>query len=298
MHIGELVSFKKQYNLGIALKLVNLGLFTILSLLFHFITQPLHKIQVFFLVSLFAAAFFLPWIILNKIKFLGLHNIKQYCLRAIFNVIGMITWIEALNNLNLNQATAISYIIPIFTTILAIIFCNEEFNLKCFTAITASIIGMYIIIAPSNVGLFSYGTTIAILSSLIWACHDIVCKKQASTEHYLTQGFYLFVLTSIFLAPFAWIIWQPLNINNLYYIILLGIVSATNVIVLFLAYKFAPIGLLMPFSYCRLIFMAFATYILFNHTLAWNTVLGSIIICSASAYIFYQQQKGKLLISK
>lgn len=74
----------------------------------------------------------------------------------------------------------------------------------------------------------------------------------------------------------------------------IGILSVINVTVLFLAYKFAPIYLLMPFSYSRLIFMFVGSYLVFNIQPNYHLFLGAAVIALTSFYIFHQTHKGKI----
>ena len=284
-----------KHNVGILFKILNLALFTVMSLCLMKVDKNIHRMQVFFTIACAAFITMLPIILWKHKKIPKIKNVKAYLARSIFNVLGMVTWIEALRFLSGNDATAITFMIPIFTAILAIIFLKEKANLKCFGAIFVSFVGAYMIVKPTA-GIISHGAMIALFSALMWACHDIVCKIQASTEDKFVQTFYTFLIMLFFSMPFALPVMQKVSNTELFQISIVGVLSAANVTVLFLAYKFAPVNLLMPFSYLRLIFMAIATYMLFGEVLSTNSMIGAFIIATSSIYIFQQQQKGKISV--
>ena len=287
---------KNIYSLGIGLKIINLILVTVYSLLLLRFSDGFTLSHFCFFITAIGTSLLLPLILLLRINLrLTKRSFILHILRAIFNCGAIITWILALKNLGANEATAICYTIPIFTSILAWIFCQEKLDYRCVIGISLGIVGALIVLNPSfNIN--PIGAVYAIISAFLWACYDVICKKQTKTENYLRQVFYNFLFSAVILSPFAILSWRDIDLINLVQISIISILSATNVVVLFLAYKFAPLVLLMPFSYLRLVFMAMATYILFGEAVSQNTVLGVVIISLASALILWQQYRGKINI--
>ncbi|KIE05974.1 Uncharacterized protein NF27_CG01540 [Candidatus Jidaibacter acanthamoeba] len=290
---------KKNYNLAISLKFCNLFLFTIMSVLMVTLGSKLHVIQISFLRVFFGCfiAFLYLLIIKQNISFsLSPKVLAAYILRAVLNFVALVLWVKALHLLGLNEASAISYMVPIWTTLLATIFCGEKLNLKCAGAILVSLIGMFIILKPNIYEFKVEGLIIAFASTLMWAGYDITCKKQTTTEHYMLQTFYTFMWSSIISFPFALYYWQPVEMIDIFDASIISVIGVTNVTVLFLSYKFAPITVLMPFSYCRLIFMGIASYLIYNIYPGSHLIIGACVIALASFYIFIEQKKGKLQV--
>ena len=286
------------YSLGIGLKIINLILITVQSLLLVKFSKDFSSPHFCFLITSVGAFLLLPFILLLKINLkLTKYSFVLHILRAIFNCSAITSWILALKNLGANEATAVCYTIPIFTSILACFFCKEKLDYRCVLGICFGVIGTLIILKPSF-SVNHVGALYAIISAFSWACYDIVCKKQTKTEHYLRQVFYNFLFSTLILLPFAIFNWRDINLVHLVYISIISILSATNVVVLFLAYKLAPLILLMPFSYLRLLFMSVTTYFLFEEVLSNNTILGVILISCASAFVFWKQHKGKISIER
>ena len=284
-----------KYSIGIYLKILSLILFTAYSLMLLSLSSAYSVYQMSFLRALVASILLITLMLIQKIDFtLTIKSFFLYILRAIFSCLGTVAWIYSLQNLGPNNATAIAYCTPIFATLLAVLLCREKLNMRCFFSIMVSMIGMYIIIKPkfhNNIMEIS----IALLSAFMWACYDIVSKKQTSQENYIKQAFYNFFFSALILLPFALNQWNEIVINeSLALSILISAMSATTVMTMFLSYKYAPLVLLMPFQYSRLFFMAVGSYICFDQRLEENTVIGIIIISVSMLSVFYQQYKGAI----
>jgi drug/metabolite transporter (DMT)-like permease len=205
----------------------------------------------------------------------------------------MVSWLEALSRISANDATAVSYMTPVITSLLAVLFCGERLNYKCALAILASFIGAYIIIVPNGYSMISEGGMIALFAAVMWACYDIVCKLQTTSQDKFAQTFLTFLYTVIISLPFALSSWQPFDLSDLKIISVVSILSIMNVTVLFLAYKHAPINILMPYSFLRLVMMATATFILFGETIKNRTLVGTTIIIMATLFVFFSMNMRK-----
>lgn len=278
-----------KYNLGIGLKVLNLLVFTTISILIIKLNSKIATLQLFAIIAIFSILLLLPWVVYTRGKFIKPNSLNKCLLRGAFNYFGMWSWIEALKLISPNEATALSYMAPIFTTILAIVICKEKVNTGCIFAILFSLGGVYLILNPNHEAV-SVGGIIALCSALAWAGHDVVCKLQTVEEHPIGQALYNFILMALFSLPL--LDWGQLpNITDWVTLLLLAALSVTNVIVLFLSYKYAPLTVLMPFSFLRLLFMIIAAYIFLGDMIKYQVVAGAIVIMASVGYIFIQQQK-------
>ncbi len=287
-----------RYTKGIILKLLNVTLFTAMSLLSVYLSEGLHTLQVFWLISMIALIGLLPIVLYSKQP---LHMAESrhaiFLLRVIFNVLGMCAWLEAISHIGPNSSSAISYMIPIFTTILAVLVCRESINLSCIAAIALSFIGLFMVLGPQGEEMFTYGGMMGLCAVAMWASHDIVCKLQTRKEHALVQAVYVFVFSAVLSGPAALLLWQPIVGKDLLIVTAMGIIAACNVVVVFMAYRAAPITVLMPFSYCRFPLMAILSYLILDEPLAPSIIYGVLVITLASSFIFYQQHMGRIAIT-
>ncbi|MBS0236598.1 MAG: DMT family transporter [Proteobacteria bacterium] len=286
------------YAKGILLKLLNIALFTAISILSARVGRDLHKLQLFWMICAFAIIVVsIPMLLFNKQQLFALNckSFLGFALRSLCNVLGMWAWLEAISHIGANTSSAISYMTPIFTTVLAVLLLKEKLATSCLLAIMTSFVGLCVVLQPSSLDMLSYGGMMGLFSCLMWAVHDIVCKKQTFKEQHFIQAWYVFLFSMIISTPSMLLLWQPISSYEVSIIALIGAIAAANVVVIFLAYKAAPITVLMPFSYCKFIFMAIAAYIFLDENIMANTIAGALIIASSSAYIFYNQSKMQQL---
>ncbi|MDZ5762169.1 EamA family transporter [Candidatus Cyrtobacter comes] len=275
---------------GILLKLLNISLFITTSFLFKSLSWYFGVPEMCFVAMILGSILTFP--IALKVGFSMKSSWLLYLFRAFANALGITTWIYAISKIGINEASAISYITPIITTILGILICKERLNYKYIIATLTGFIGVYISLKPSfNIGFV--GAASIIISCFSWAFHDIICKKQSGTEHSIVQAFHSFWIGIIFLAPVALYNARFGHYISHYYILTcIAVLSTINVVVIFLAYKFAPITLLMPFSYCRFPITCIVTYVLYGYTPSLESIIGSCIIACSSIFVFLQRKKN------
>lgn len=298
-------SLKSRYTLGIMLKITNLIVFSAYSMLFSILPKSLGTFHVMFLMLLFGFAICCLIIVLQGIR-LGTVNYRFYVYRAAFDVLGLYFWFESLKGIGIVEATAISYMTPIFTILLSVPFLGEMLNVSYIAAVLISFVGVYIAIHPNFNHLDIGGSIFAILSSVMWASSGILCKKQTRTEHYMLQTFYtmffsvimLFAIVVRDLDGFHSMLDDRGMAYNLSVIILIGALAVLNNSVLFLAYKAAPISVLSPFSYLRLVIVGILNYCIFGKVPELSTCYGATVICLASLFIFYGQHIGKFVVTE
>lgn len=115
-----------------------------------------------------------------------------YFKRSVVSVLAMLCWIEAVKHFGANPSILVLYGTPLISVLLASALAAEKLNKQCF------IVSMlcYIILCTglkTEIKTSLYGFTMACLASILWACYEIICKKQTKTEHYLAQVFYAFL---------------------------------------------------------------------------------------------------------
>ncbi|AIF80977.1 hypothetical protein I862_02070 [endosymbiont of Acanthamoeba sp. UWC8] len=247
----------------------------------------------FFIICISGIAFLFPWVVFTKAKYLKTKNHLGYILRALFSITGMVTWIEALKSIGSNEATLISYLIPLFTLALAAVFKEEKINKIVFLSITLCIVIILFTLKLETLKFNLWGVSVALCSVVSWALYEIICKKQSYSEHYLSQAFYTFLFAGLMMLPYVIrndILSKIIDHKEIGF---LGALRVMNVVCLFLAYKFAPINVLAPLAFLRLVFMGIGSFILFQIIPSLSVVIASIIIVAINIYTFQIQKLRK-----
>jgi drug/metabolite transporter (DMT)-like permease len=293
---------KQNYIFGISAKLLNCLLFSIMTLLTLHSTDLLPLKQVLFLRSVIGTlvCIVILFFIKQPISFkLSSKNLLFYFSRAFVSFIAMQLWIFAINHIGINEATAISYTGPFWIFLAARYVMKESINFKSLMAISINMIGVIIILKPNIATLSVFGIGASVTSILLWVLYETICKKQTSDQHYMLQTFYVFLMATIIIAPFAITKWQPVSFEALKSISLLATLSVFNVTAIFIAYAFAPMMVISPFSYARLVFTAILTNLVYHTVPHVEVFIGSgIILIANCCFTYYSCAKKKEIEKK
>ena len=282
---------KNNYLTGIIFKLINCLIFPVMTLLMVKTVGNLPTMQVLFMQVLLGAIISLIYLIITKkaISFtMKRRDFLLYLGRAVTNLIAMYLWLFAIKNLGMNEATAITYTGPLWVCLMAGIFLKEKFGKIIFALLAINSIGMLIILHPKLANIHWYGAAAALGAILLWSLYEVMCKIQTTSQHYMLQSFYFMALSAIIIAPFALNSWQSLTSYELNMLWLIALLSVTNITMIFIAYSLAPLTLLSPFSYSRLVFTAFLTNWLFQISPTKELFIGSGVIMTANLYFIYR----------
>jgi len=283
---------------GIKWKLLNVLLTVLISVVFKLMGKGVSIFQIYFLNKLIAWGLVVSFIVglrekhidLQRFHFEDLKN-KIYIIRSILGMVGIMLWFYLLKFIPLTEATAISYITPIFATLLAIVFLKEKLTKIIIFALMTGLVGAYIILQPN----FQQADTIwilALLYPMIWAFNSNLTRIQSMQHHPLRQAFCLFTFDIIFTCPLALMNWQTVNIEYVGWILLLGILSFANTFSHSQAFRTTRLVVLMPLTFSKLIFASFFGYLIFHETLRLNTLIGSLIIVFALSFMVKFSQKS------
>ena len=283
----------KSNLLGIFFKLINCIVFPTMSILLIKAASVLSQYQVFFIQLLTGS--FISFILLKimKVPFQKNNNIRDYLLyfaRAVTNLIALKLWIHSLIHLGINEATAISYSSPLWIIFMARFFLAEKLAPNILILLALNLIGMLIIINPKLDNINIYSAFSALGAIIFWCMYEVICKIQTSKQHYLQQTFYFMSISTILLLPFAINNWSIIPINLFPYLFLASFLAVINITVIFLAYSLAPMVLLAPFGYMRLIFTAILSSIFFNTTITPHIFIGSAIILTTNLLLIFKNK--------
>ena len=97
--------------------------------------------------------------------------------------------------------------------IFASLLFKENLNKNIIISLLISILGMVIILKPFQNVILANGVSLAILSAISWAAHDVIVKLQTRTESWLKQSHTMFFIVSVFTLPMATYVWAPISIT-------------------------------------------------------------------------------------
>ena len=268
------------------------GIFaTSMHCLIRFATEENHPFEVAFFRTVFVLLIFLPFVVKNGFKTLKPNNIKLQSYRAIIGSVAMLCMFYGLSITELAKATALMFTVPIFATILAIIFLKEVVGIRRWSAMFVGFFGALIVLRPDIE--LGFGPLLILCGSLMWSSSVLMAKKLTQTDSTLSITFW----QAAGLIPATFIlaiqVWEWPSLNQLFMFLLIAIAGTLTHWFLNEALKRAEISALLPLDYLRLIWSVSLGFIFFNEIPPAGLWLGAALILGASTYIGVRQVKKK-----
>jgi len=250
-------------------------------------------------VNVYVAGFFrfflglviiLPYIIKNKDAVLKTTHLKQHFLRAILGLPAMLIYFSALVLLPIEKLTAISFVVPLIVTILAVFFLGEKIYVYRTLALILGFSGMLVIIRPGFVDI-SIGVYMVLFSALLWSINIIITKKISKDDSAIT----ILAYQSIFMSLLSFIIvlffWEMPSLKTFIYLILAAMCGTVLHLTLNHAFKLVDVSMTQPYSFLNLVFASIIGYLVFDEMPDLYTWIGALIIFTGVLIISYREMK-------
>ena len=241
---------------------------------------PIYEL-VFFrsLLSLFITS----WIINKRNLDPWGNNKPLLVLRGIFGTIALVCIFYAVRNMPLNISTVIQYTYPIFISIFAGILINEKITKNLIIASITGWLGILIILNPSqlsslNIELNNLTIGIAFLGAISTSLAYIAVKKLSSTEDVFVIIKYFPLISVITLSPIVLINWVTPNINDLIWIIGIGLFTQAGQTFLTIGIKKLQTSEAATINYLQVFFGSLWGILFFNELININFIMGSLLV--------------------
>ncbi len=212
-------------------------------------------------------------------------------IRVIAEVGATLTFLNALFNMPLANATAILQALPLVVTLAAALFLREAVGWRRYLAIIIGFLGVVIIVRPGAEG-FNVFSVSAIAAVLFVTLRDLATRQLSPGIPSVLVTFlasFMVMTTGAVLSPVQE--WKPIEFSGLF----LLFVAAVFIIV---AYQFSvkamragDIGFVSPFRYTVLIWAIVLGYFVFGDIPDVWTLFGTAIIVATGMFTFYRERQ-------
>jgi len=277
---------------GIGWMLLQCLVFSLLSVVTHYLSQTLPVAVMYSLSMMVALTMMLPSVLHNTNATLRTSGLKFYLLRTVSGAASMLVWFYALKLAPVTEVTAISFTTPLFTSLFAVLILKEKMGIGRGIVLIIGFIGAIIMLNPGMVPDMQTGALLALLTALLWSICDVTIKHQLRSDGYNTQIFYMSLLMSLITLPLALLQWQMPTVEQGALIIVLGLLFWLNFHCLFRAYDYADLTVVMPFDFSRVIYSSIlATWLFGEHLDKWMISGSLIIVASTVMLACYERNK-------
>jgi drug/metabolite transporter (DMT)-like permease len=188
------------------------------------------------------------------------------------------------------DATATSFVSPLFITALSIPVLGEKVGLRRWSAIVVGLIGVLIVVRPGT-STFNPASVLPLLSSVSWACGIVLTRKMSHSNDGMvtTLGYAAltgWIVTSVML-PFVWtaLTWREVAIGGF-----MACVSTAAQWLVVMGYRRANASVLAPFSYTQLVWSSLAGFLLFRMVPDLMTLAGAAVIIASGLYTAHRER--------
>ncbi len=217
------------------------------------------------------------------------HSPALQVTRGLCLVGSALLFVFGLRRLPLAEASTISFVSPVLTTMLSVPLLGERVGIRRWVAVMAGLAGVVVVMRPGWAG-FQPAALFPLGSALCWALALVITRRMADTERPSTTVLWSACVGAAVLSlllPFdaSWPTPGQLGLAGL-----LGVLASAGQSIVVLAYRHAPASVLAPFSYAQLVWAGFAGWLVFGNLPDHWTLVGAAIIAASGLYTAHRER--------
>lgn len=197
--------------------------------------------------------------------------------RSAFGLLGMYTLYYAISHLTLAEALLLNYSSPLFIPFIAWLVLRERPPALLIPASLLGLAGVALIVKPAALGL-SFASLVGAASGIFAACAMVSLRRISDTEPAQRVVFYFGAIGLVVSAvPLYWH-WQPLDGQQLGFMLGTGLFATIGQLQLTRAYACAPAARVGAMGYSAVVFAGLLGWMVWGETPdAWS-LLGAVLV--------------------
>jgi drug/metabolite transporter (DMT)-like permease len=215
-------------------------------------------------------------------------NLKLHVTRSLLGWGGVTLMFAAAALIPLSDATAISFLNPVFAMVLAIPFLGEKVGRYRWLAAVLALIGAVVLLRPTS-GTIQFAGLLALFAAALMGAELIVMKLITRKE----AGFQILLLNnSIGLCislTAALFVWQMPTAHQWMALIALGLLMVCAQTCYITAMAMADASYIAPFSYMTLVFAALYDFAIFAQVPDQFSILGAALILTGAVLLAWRE---------
>lgn len=220
-------------------------------------------------------------------------------LRIVAEVVAAITYISALGEMPLANASAILQALPLAVTSGAALFLGEHVGWRRWLAILVGFVGVLIVLRPGPDG-FS-AASIAVAASVVAAAVRDLCTRRISPDVpslfiSATTALIITLTGAVLVVPLGG--WQPMSATSLLHLAAASLVLLVGYQCIVLAMRFGEIAIVAPLRYTSLIWSIGIGILFFSEKPDIWTMTGVGIIIVSGLYALARENKRRAVTAR
>lgn len=210
-------------------------------------------------------------------------------IRGIGVTLASIFFVAGLRDLPMADATATSFVAPLFVTALSIPLLGESVGWRRWLATIVGLVGVVIVVRPGGDG-FHLASLYVLASAACWAFSLIITRMMSQTEVPVVTLAYSATIGFVILSVFVPMSWEPLSGKTALIGLFIGTISTIGHLLLLQAFRHADASLLAPLAYSQLLWASLFGYLVFSAIPDLWTYVGASIIIASGLYTAHRER--------
>jgi drug/metabolite transporter (DMT)-like permease len=209
-------------------------------------------------------------------------------LRGFLHAIGVMLWFYAMTQISMAEVTAMNYLSPIYITLGAAIFLGEKLAMRRIIAVLMAFVGAIIILRP-GLREISPGHVAMIGTAILFAASYLMAKRMSGQVNAAVVVGMLSITVTICLAPFAYAVWTPPSITQLFWLFLVAAFATAGHYTMTLAFAAAPVTITQPVAFLQLVWAVALGALVFGEGVDAFVVLGGVVIMASVLFLTWRE---------
>lgn len=218
------------------------------------------------------------------------RRLRLQVLRALLLAVTSLLFFSGLRHLPVAEASAISFVAPLFVTLLAVPLLGETVGRSTWMAIGAGLLGVAAIVRPGG-GLLTPAALLPLAAALTSSFYQIATRKLAGIDPPLTTLFYTGLVGAVALTVLLPAYWVTPTLPHALLILLVGLLGGSGHYLLILALKAAPASTVAPFSYVQLVWATLFGLLVFGAFPDAVSLAGMAVIVASGLFVATREHR-------
>lgn len=275
---------------GILWMVATAASFAVLLVTIRELSATFHTVEIVFVRAVVGIFLIVPMVVRSGPTVLKTRRLPLHGLRTFFAFTAMMTLYYSLGHISVAQATAMTFLIPIFATVVAVIVLKERVDGPRWIAVLLGFAGALVIIRP-GFAVITFPILMALASSFAYAGAWSTVKLLSRTEAASVTVFYMnVIMVPLTLVPslFVWVTprWEDMPI-----LLIMAVSGWAAHFCQARSFGAADASAVMPFDFLRLPFGAALAFLLFGEVSDVWTWIGAVIIFAGTYYATWRETR-------
>ena len=248
------------------------------------LAADLHPFEIVFFRNVFGIAFLMPLLWQVGLAAMRITRYKMYALATLFAATGPFFWYWSVAMMPMADMIALTFLSPVFSSIVAIFLFREGFDPRRLGAIAIGFIGAMIILRP-GIAVISAPAWIALIATFCIASGALTLRALSRTD----SSDVIVLWTAAFAVPISAVpaafVWTGPSLESIGWLVGVALAAMLAQISWVRSLAAAPVSAVMPFNFAKLPIAAFFGFVFFAEEPDHYTWIGAAVIFAATLYI-------------